>query len=63
MKNVAKVATAVLAFLLSNIHTWLFLGGMTVLYQGVSGFSKPAANIVLGVLLIAAAMWPYVKKA
>lgn len=56
-------ATAIAGFLLSNLHTWMFVIGMALIYRGVSGFSKPAANIALGVLLIAAAMWPYMKKA
>ena len=50
---------SILSVLIENISACLFVTGTVVLYVGVADFSPAAANVVLGVLLIAISVWPY----
>lgn len=45
--------TAILRELLGNWRAFVFVGGCAVLYAGIAGFSKPAANVAAGLLFMA----------
>lgn len=47
------------AQLAQNVNALAFIVGFAALYVGVSGFSRPAANIVAGVLIMVIAVRPY----
>lgn len=49
-----------LALLAQNVNAVAFVIGFAALYVGVAGaVSTSVANIVAGVLIMAAAAWPY----
>jgi hypothetical protein len=49
-------------WLADNVRALFFVVGLVLLYAGVSGFSPAAARIVAGVLLIALAVAPYLRR-
>jgi len=49
------------ALVLENVNGLAVLGGACWLYVGIAGFSTHAANIVVGVLLIAIGASPYLR--
>lgn len=50
------------AVLSENVNGLVVLGGAGWLYHGLAGFSRPAANIVAGVVLMAIGACPYVVR-
>jgi hypothetical protein len=44
-----------------NFNLVLFLCGFAVLYVGLSSLSRPWANVITGSLVMAVAMWPYLR--
>jgi hypothetical protein len=59
LQPAGRVLAAVGPVLAANISALLCLCGLVALYVGVAGFSVALANIVLGVLLIALSVGPY----
>lgn len=53
---------ASLRLLLANVRTLLVAVGFGALYVGVSEFSRPAANIVAGLILMSLGVMPYVVR-
>lgn len=53
---------AALALLRSQANALVFLAGFVVFYIGIAGFSRSAANIVAGALLMGTAAWPYLSR-
>lgn len=49
-------------FVLDNVNTLLFLVGYVALIVGVAGWSAPAAKVTAGIICIALAAWPYLRK-
>ncbi len=45
-----------------NANGLAVLGGAGCLYLGVAGFSRPAAGVVIGVLLLAIGLAPYLQR-
>ncbi len=50
------------AFLVENLTAVFFVAGFLTFYLGVAGFSRPAANMAAGVLLMTIAVVPYVRR-
>ncbi len=48
--------------LLENLNGLTCLAGACWLYGGVAGFSRPAANVVAGALLLTIGAFPYVTR-
>ena len=48
--------------LADNVNTIAFVAGLGVFYAGLAGFSVPAANVALGLLLMTVSTWPYVTR-
>lgn len=59
----APLARKVLAFLAGQVKTAAFLTGFVWFYIGVSGFSVPLARTIAGLLLMALALYPYLRRA
>lgn len=53
--------TRVYGLVLENARGLLVAAGGCWLYVGIAGFSRPAANVAAGLLLIAIGAYPYVK--
>lgn len=49
--------------LTTNVSTILFAAGFVAMYAGVAGYSRPAANIVAGVVLMGLGVLPYLLRA
>lgn len=45
-----------------NARGLLFVGGSAWLYHGLAGVSRPVANIVAGLLLMAIGAYPYLRR-
>lgn len=56
------MSTRVRALLAENVYTALFLCGAATFYAGVAHFSIGAANIAAGLLLMAIATRPYLRR-
>jgi len=52
---------AVLREVLENLNLIAMVGGFVVLYVGLSSLSRPVANIVTGLLVMAIGAWPYLR--
>lgn len=50
-----------LALLLANAHTLVFVLGFVLLYVGLAGWSVPAARVVAGLVLMLVALAPYIR--
>jgi hypothetical protein len=46
----------------NNVQTLIFAVGFGLFYAGMSGFSRPAANVTAGALFMTIAVWPYVSR-
>jgi hypothetical protein len=57
------LVSKVLTLVLENVNGLAVLGGAIWLYVGVAGFSRPAADIVAGVLLLTVGVVPYLRRA
>lgn len=55
-------ARVLFGIVLENINGLVVLGGAGWLYCGVRGFSRPAADVVAGVVLMALGAFPYVWR-
>lgn len=55
----ALVVARARALVAEHQNTIVFGAGFGWLYAGVAGFSRPAANMTAGLILIAIAVWPY----
>lgn len=53
----------VLALVTGQAKTLLFVAGFVWFYIGVAGFSVPAARMIAGLLLMAMALYPYLRRA
>ena len=51
-----------IALALENVNGLAFLGGSWWLYVGLAGFSRHAADVMAGLLLIAIGAYPYVQR-
>lgn len=52
---------SLLAVAVQNTQEILFVVGFVTLYVGVSSLSRPIANVVAGVLLMALAVYPSLR--
>jgi len=52
----------VTAAALENVNGLAFLGGACWLYIGIAGFSRAAADVVAGVVLMVVGAYPYVQR-
>ena len=55
------MVTRVLAVLVSNANTAVFVVGLLVLVVSVSAWSRPLAGTMLGAVLMLVAMWPLLR--
>lgn len=53
---------ALIAFGRDNANTLVFVLGALWCYDGMKGFSIPAANVVVGVVLMALGAYPYLQR-
>jgi hypothetical protein len=61
LRTISSLLLRIVAVLLANVPTLLFVAGFVWLYVGVAGWSAPAANVVGGVVLMALASVPYLR--
>lgn len=60
-KRAQAIILAVLVAIAENVRAIAVILGVALCYDGISGFSRPAANIALGSGLIVAGLYPYVR--
>jgi hypothetical protein len=61
MTRTTTVLLSVLIAVAENVRAAAVIVGVALCYYGISGFSRPAANLALGIALVVAGLYPYVR--
>ena len=61
MKRVRTLLLAVLVACAENVRAAAVIAGVILCYYGIAEFSRPAAKMALGIALIVAGLYPYVR--
>ncbi len=56
-----RTLAVLLGFVEENLNFLVVVSGFAVLYVGLSSLSRPVANIVAGVIVMALGAWPYLR--
>lgn len=57
-----SMSTKVGTFLRENVNGFVVLGGAAWLYLGLSGWSRHAADVVAGLVVMTIGVYPYLRR-
>ncbi len=60
--RLGAIVRAAAALLAENLNAIAFMLGFSTLYVGISALSRPVANIAAGAIVMAASVWPYLRR-
>lgn len=60
-KRSELIARSILALMLSNANAMTFLAGFGLAYTGIADWSRAAADLAAGLVLMFVGAWPYVR--